>query len=88
MPAGQVAAAVQRGRQRQLEPVAFGLGDLALPDSQRLPVQPRGLLEREVLRGHVARRLARPRRADVVAGQRARHPVVGEFGQVRSQLPS
>ena len=38
---------------------------------------------------HPAQRASalRARRADAVAGQRARHPVIGELGQVRPQLP-
>jgi len=80
---GQVATAVQHGGQGQLEPGPFGLIDLPLADRQRLPVQPHGLLERQLVRCHAGRRGVQPsllrgaqagghRRAD----QRVREPVV------------
>lgn len=86
VPAGHVAAAEQRAGQRQLELAECGLGDLARANRQRLPVQPRGFLECEVLRGRLSCRLAGPRRVQAVTGQRARHPVVRELGQVWAQL--
>ena len=47
---------------------------------------PGGLLEPEVLRGRLPSRLAGPRRVQAVTGQRARHQLVRQLGQVRPQL--
>jgi hypothetical protein len=59
---------------------------LPLADRQGQPVQPRGVLERQRVRGRIGRGLARRHRGGPVTGPRALDPVTGDLRQVRAQV--